>query len=447
VFQGKRKIQTKHKLPLLNWVSLPATQISGSVFNSLDDEKVIDQIDFETFEEKFKLIGKAPAVQTEGATSSPSRSLQNTSSQNTEASLIDAKRVQSVAITRKKISAPVEVLRQQISTMDLESFPLEQVEILLKILPNPDEIKKFDQFDKDKKNSKHLPPNDKFLYDLHHMERLKPRLQVMSYIGNLDEDLQLAIPQIDAVIAASKSLIASDSFKKILEVILAFGNYINSSKRGGVYGFKLQSLDILIEFRSPSDKKLTLLHYIAEILRKKFPLSLSVFNELNYFEKAGGVHLDLLGVDVREIAKGMKMATAELVNNKNNKKLKSFCLEFEPKVTKLEEDYQTAKDAFLEVVQYFGENPKLSQPNTTFPILQRFITALEKADIENVERLKREEMARKAAQRTAIQEEEEEGGVEVLQHVYDGAIDMLITELKSNAFKPKEYRKSRMILT
>jgi hypothetical protein len=288
MFQGKRKIQTKHKLPLLNWVSLPATQISGSVFNSLDDEKVIDQIDFETFEEKFKLIGKAPAVQTEGATSSPSRSLQNTSSQNTEASLIDAKRVQSVAITRKKISAPVEVLRQQISTMDLESFPLEQVEILLKILPNPDEIKKFDQFDKDKKNSKHLPPNDKFLYDLHHMERLKPRLQVMSYIGNLDEDLQLAIPQIDAVIAASKSLIASDSFKKILEVILAFGNYINSSKRGGVYGFKLQSLDILIEFRSPSDKKLTLLHYIAEILRKKFPLSLSVFNELNYFEKAGG---------------------------------------------------------------------------------------------------------------------------------------------------------------
>ena len=30
--------------------------------------------------------------------------------------------------------------------------------------------------------------------------------------------------------------------------------------------------------------------------------------------------------------------------------------------------------------------------------------------------------------------------------MYDGAIDMLITELKSNAFKPKEYRKSRMFL-
>lgn len=31
----------------------------------------------------------------------------------------------------------------------------------------------------------------------------------------------------------------------------------------------------------------------------------------------------------------------------------------------------------------------------------------------------------------------------MLQQVYDGAIDMLITELKANAFKPKEYRKSR----
>lgn len=29
----------------------------------------------------------------------------------------------------------------------------------------------------------------------------------------------------------------------MLEVVLAFGNYMNSSKRGPVYGFKLQSLE------------------------------------------------------------------------------------------------------------------------------------------------------------------------------------------------------------
>ncbi len=31
----------------------------------------------------------------------------------------------------------------------------------------------------------------------------------------------------------------------ILQIILAFGNYMNSSKRGGVYGFKVASLDMV----------------------------------------------------------------------------------------------------------------------------------------------------------------------------------------------------------
>jgi len=47
-----------------------------------------------------------------------------------------------------------------------------------------------------------------------------------------------------------------------LQVILAFGNYMNSQRRGGAYGFRLQSLDILTDAKS-TDKKMTLLHYIA----------------------------------------------------------------------------------------------------------------------------------------------------------------------------------------
>lgn len=33
-----------------------------------------------------------------------------------------------------------------------------------------------------------------------------------------------------------------------LQIILALGNYMNSSKRGAVYGFKLQSLDLVSFF-------------------------------------------------------------------------------------------------------------------------------------------------------------------------------------------------------
>ena len=71
------------------------------------------------------------------------------------------------------------------------------------------------------------------------MERLRPRLQVMIFMGNFEDDLNLWTPvsvitiidrgipinsnnvylqQVDAVIAASKSVVSSPNLKKILEV-------------------------------------------------------------------------------------------------------------------------------------------------------------------------------------------------------------------------------------
>ncbi len=49
--------------------------------------------------------------------------------------------------------------------MDLSSLPLEMVELINKITPNEDELKKFDQFTKEKKNPSSLAENDRFLYE------------------------------------------------------------------------------------------------------------------------------------------------------------------------------------------------------------------------------------------------------------------------------------------
>lgn len=39
-----------------------------------------------------------------------------------------------------------------------------------------------------------------------------------------------------------------------VKVILAFGNYMNSSKRGSAYGFRLQSLDLVSKTNQPTKK-------------------------------------------------------------------------------------------------------------------------------------------------------------------------------------------------
>lgn len=37
----KKPIQTKFKMPLLNWQTLKPTQVKDTVFNELDDEQVL----------------------------------------------------------------------------------------------------------------------------------------------------------------------------------------------------------------------------------------------------------------------------------------------------------------------------------------------------------------------------------------------------------------------
>jgi formic-like protein len=54
----KRKVQTKYKLPTLNWIALKPNQVRGTIFNELDDEKLYIHIDFVDFENQFK-IGNA----------------------------------------------------------------------------------------------------------------------------------------------------------------------------------------------------------------------------------------------------------------------------------------------------------------------------------------------------------------------------------------------------
>ena len=41
----KKKHQTKYRLPVLNWQAMKPSQIKGTIFNELDDEKILNEID------------------------------------------------------------------------------------------------------------------------------------------------------------------------------------------------------------------------------------------------------------------------------------------------------------------------------------------------------------------------------------------------------------------
>lgn len=82
-------------------------------------------------------------------------------------------------------------------------------------------------------------------------------------------------PKIVAVLEASKEVARSKKLKKLLEVVLALGNYMNRGQRGNAVGFRISSLNRLADTKSV--KNTTLLHYLVDVLEAKV-IDLSSFN-------------------------------------------------------------------------------------------------------------------------------------------------------------------------
>uniref|UniRef100_A0A671YWM1 Formin-like 2b n=1 Tax=Sparus aurata TaxID=8175 RepID=A0A671YWM1_SPAAU len=395
----KKPIQTKFRLPVLNWVALKPSQINGTVFNDIDDESILRDLDVEGFEELFKTKAQGPAVD---LTLSRQKLPQKAPS---KVSLLEANRSKNLAITLRKAGQGSEVICRAIHTFDLRTVRVDFVECLMRFLPTEAEVKLLRQYERDRKPLEALSDEDRFMMQFSRIERLNQRMTIMTFMGNFTDNVQMLTPQLHAMIAASVSIKSSQKLKKILEIILALGNYMNSSKRGAVYGFKLQSLDLLLETKS-TDRTQTLLHYIANVVREKYPVVSLFYNELHYVDKAAAVSLENVLCDVKELQRGMELTWREF-SVQHNSTLKDFISRHESRLSKLQEDARIAQDAFEDVVKFFGESSKTMPPSVFFPIFVRFIKAYRLAEEENEQRRRQEQMLLEKLEQEEQQEEEE----------------------------------------
>ncbi|XP_030842630.1 formin-like protein 2, partial [Strongylocentrotus purpuratus] len=173
--------------------------------------------------------------------------------------------------------------------------------------------------------------------------------------------------------------------KKILEIVLAFGNYLNSAKRGAAYGFKLQSLDTLLDTKS-TDRSMTLLHYIVGRFIKSSPVR-RIFAWIY-------ISLENLVIDIRQLTSGIQLSKREFAQHHDNSILRDFLLANEDKVKKVDSDMKKA-EAYNEAVGYYGENPKMCPPSTFFSLFQRFVNAYKEAALETAANIEAAKKSRK----------------------------------------------------
>ncbi|XP_034497116.1 formin-like protein 1 isoform X1 [Ailuropoda melanoleuca] len=386
--KAKKPIQTKFRMPLLNWVALKPSQITGTVFTELNDEKVLQELDMSDFEEQFKTKSQGPSLDLSALKGKTAQKAP------TKATLIEANRAKNLAITLRKGNLGADRICQAIETYDLQALGLDFLELLTRFLPTEYERSLIARFEQEQRPMEELSEEDRFMLRFSRIPRLPERMATLTFLGNFPDTVQLLMPQLNAIIAASMSIKSSDKLRQILEIVLAFGNYMNSSKRGAAYGFRLQSLDVLLEMKS-TDRKQTLLHYLVKVIADKYPQLTGFHGDLHFLDKAGSVSLDSVLGDVRSLQRGLELTQREFVRQDDCLVLKEFLRANSPTMDKLLADSKTAQEAYESVVEYFGENPKTTSPSMFFSLFSRFIKAYKKAEQE-VEQWRKEAVAQEA---------------------------------------------------
>ncbi|XP_052398069.1 formin-like protein 1 [Carassius gibelio] len=443
--KSKKPIKTKYRMPLLNWQALMEEQVAGTVFTELDDESVLGELNMDVFEELFKTKAQSAPVDVGTLKVKVAR---KTSSKIT---ILEPNRAKNLAITLRKGGMSTAQICTAIQTFNLDLLKSDFLELLERFIPSDYELSLIEKYEREGHALPELSEEDRFIVTFSKIPCLPQRISNLTFMGNFSESIQLLKPQLNAIIAASMSIKSSSKLKKILEIILAFGNYMNSGKRGSAYGFRVQSLDLLLDMKS-TDRKLTLLHFIASIIQEKYPQLHNFHTELHCLDKAALVSLDSILADVGSLEKGMEVVRKEFLQQKDSTVLTNFMSSNGSLLDSLVKDCKTAEEVYHSVVEYFGEEPKSTPPSVFFPVFDRFIKAYKLAEQENEQRKKkssetdsgtdlpvsdppmRKAVTNKMPQVDLIAELKRRQMKPLVREGKDGAIEDIITDLRNQPY-------------
>lgn len=516
MFTIKKNYTTKFKLPTFNWVPLKPNQVKGTIFNEFHDEdRIVRTIDFTDFEDQFKLGPKTATSTNSSSTKELTRKNSGGSNSNPgnkrfkvpeKFSILENNRLRNMAISLKKLNTSVDVVTRTLNTFDVDALSMEQLEILLRMIPTPTDIQAYRDYERAGRSLDEMTDEDKFLFSISKIERLDAKAKILFYMSNISSPtigggvsggsgqtiVQLCRSRIAILTEASRSLVKSPGTRTVLEYILVFGNYMNSSTRtmasGPAYGFKLQTLDLITETKSTQDRSRSLLHYVVDVIGKNFPdeetskqsspvksptspmgsrsstrslpsvtlentrLPFDLDKLQSLLERAASLSMETVASEVTELDRGMEQAKRELAlrtsagkaPDQGTQRLLHFVNSRGAEITALRDDLKRTQSEYNECVEYFGENPKLLESSSyLFGAFAKFLKQYRHCLYENRLTIKKKaELEAKQQQQNGATQQDDQPEVKLREKkligqadLYHGAFEDILMELKSAPYR------------
>uniref|UniRef100_A0A673K4N2 Delphilin-like n=1 Tax=Sinocyclocheilus rhinocerous TaxID=307959 RepID=A0A673K4N2_9TELE len=287
----------------------------------------------------------------------------------------------SILIAHLKLS-PKE-LREILMTMSTERLEPAHIKQLLLYAPDDEEEKRFQHYDQDPVK---LSEPDKFVLQMLLVPEYKTRLRSLLFKTTVQEKTEEMRGAYECIYKASLELKNSKRLAKILEFVLAMGNYLNNGqpKTNKTTGFKINFLTELNTTKTV-DGKSTFLHILAKSLCQHFPELLNFARDLITVPLAAKVNQRTITAELSDLHSTIQEirtacvkipATAE---DRFASVMSSFLENCHPAVQSLDSLQQRAMDEFHKVASYFGEDSKATTTETFFGIFAEFISKFERA--------------------------------------------------------------------
>lgn len=274
-------------------------------------------------------------------------------------------------------------LRQVLLRMTSERLDTSHIKQLLLYAPDTDEVYRFEEFRQDPSK---LSEPDRFVLQMLSVPEYKTRLQCLLFKCSLPEKTEELRSAYDCICKASMELKTSKKLAKILEFVLAMGNYLNNSqpKSNKTTGFKINFLTELGTTKTV-DGKSTFLHILVKSLCQHFPEVLDFSKDLTMVPVAAKVNQSTLTSDINYLHSTIQdirsacqkvHATAE---DRFAVVMSNFLENSHPALQSLESLQQRSTEEFSKTASYFGEDSKSTSTEAFFGIFAEFISKFERA--------------------------------------------------------------------
>ncbi|XP_078007642.1 LOW QUALITY PROTEIN: disheveled-associated activator of morphogenesis 1 [Phascolarctos cinereus] len=438
--------QPTNALKSFNWSKLPENKLEGTIWTEIDDLKVFKNLDLEDLERTFS------AYQRQQKETDAIDDTLSSRHKVKELSVIDGRRAQNCNILLSRLKLSNDEIKRAILTMDeQEDLPKDMLEQLLKFVPEKSDI---DLLEEHKHELDRMAKADRFLFEMSRINHYQQRLQSLYFKKKFAERVAEVKPKVEAIRVGSEEVLKSTALRQLLEVVLAFGNYMNKGQRGNAYGFKLSSLNKIADTKSSIDKNITLLHYLITTVEKKYPTVLQLNEELRDIPHAAKVNMTELDKEINTLRSGLKAVEAELEYQKSQvsqpgDKFVSVVSQFIAvasfSFSDVEDLLNEAKELFTKAVKHFGEEAGKIQPDEFFGIFDQFLQAVSEAKQENENMRKRkEEEERRARMEAQLKEqrEKERKARKTKENCEEGGeFDDLVSALRSGEVFDKDLSK------